>query len=276
MKPPNPRICFLLLGLAGVLTGWRWGAKTEVIYQGADRARYVLLVEEKKTPGVYEHPAGIPPEELERVLLELQYTRPGMVPFTKLGAKERHLFPKEDAAKLAVFLSQALARANAGQRVEFSWRVAARASEKSIFVNYLIHDGVLFVQEGRLQLAFRNIGYEEILETDMLSRLDPLRFYSGMYDLVLPDFAQWPPQNLNAQGEPLRRNWITFPLASLGQIPAPAETPAILESPAPAEPPPAAARSPEERLQQLKKLLDDGLITRQDYDRKKQEILDEL
>ena len=278
MKMRGQRIGWLL-ALGGMLLALRWGSKSQNIYQGPDHSDYVQLVEVKKDHGPFAHPAVFSTQELERVLLELEYVKPGLLPFSKGGGKERQLFPPADAAKLAPYLSQALAQANPSQWVEFSWKVTRRRAEAGFLVNHLIHDGVLFVKDGRLQIAFRNIGYEEILETDMLSRLDPLRSYSGMYDLVLPAFAQWPAPNLDAQGEPARRNWIALPLDTLAQIPEPVAAPAGGQAQEPAAFPPSslpARRSAEERLQELKKLLDQGLITQEDYDRKKQEILDEF
>ncbi|OGP56853.1 MAG: hypothetical protein A2V67_18355 [Deltaproteobacteria bacterium RBG_13_61_14] len=278
MKTRGQRIGWFLM-LAGMLVALRWGSKAETIYQGPDNFNYVQLVEVKKDRGPFEHPAVIPAQELERVLLELEYVKPGLLPFSKGGSKERELFPQADAAQLAPFLSQALKKADPSQWVEFSWKATRRLAQASFLVKYLVHDGVLFVKDGRLQIAFRNIGYEEILETDMLSRLDPLRSYSGMYDLVLPPLGQWPAPNLDAQGEPARRNWIAIPLDTLAQIPEPVAAPAGGEAQEPAvlpPSPPPAQRSAEARLQELKKLLDQDLITQEDYDRKKQEILDEF
>jgi hypothetical protein len=46
--------------------------------------------------------------------------------------------------------------------------------------------------------------------------------------------------------------------------------------PAPTEPAAPAAPSPDEKLRSLAKLRDDGLITEQDYEAKKAELLDQM
>ena len=257
----------VLLILAGTAFALTWGKKSKIIYQAADSNNYVQVVETRKETGPFEHPADLPPARLEPALLQVQYLKPGWFGFGKKSAQPVAAFPPDDAAALSQYLSQALAQAGPDQWVDFSWKVTLRKSEGSIFVNFVVHDGVVFIQNGKLNLAFRNLGYQQILETDLRSRQDPIRTYVGEYDLVLPPNAEWPAQALDAQGQLKRRNWIAFPVAALTDA-----KPKPPEAPAPAAP----ERSVEDRLRELKNLLDQGLITPQDYEHKKQEILREL
>jgi hypothetical protein len=271
----------VLLVLAGTALALTWGKKSKIIYQAADSNSYVQVVETRKETGPFEHPADLSAARIEPVLLQVQYLKPGWLGFAKKSAQPLAAFPPDDAAALAQYLSQALAQAGPDQWVDFSGKITQRKSEGSIFVNYLVHDGVVFMQNGKLNLAFRNLGYQQILETDLRNRQDPIRTYTGEYDLVLPPNAEWPAPALDAQGQPRHRNWIAFPVAALTdaqpQPPtaptAPGLAPAV---PGPAPAPAAPARSVEDRLRELKNLLDQGLITPQDYDHKKQEILREL
>ena len=274
--------------LAGMALASAWGKKSQIIYQGAESNNYVQVIETRKENGPFEHPAALSAGRLEAALLEVQYLQPGLFGFGKKSAKPLAAFPPDEAAALSQYLSQALAKAGSTQWVDFSWKVARRKSEGSIFVNFMIHDGVVFIQNGKLNLAFRNLGYEQILENDMRNRQDPTRSYGGSYDLVLPADAEWPARLLDAHGQPARRNWIAFPLAALaeakpklpetpapqplGQAPAPAAPATAPAAPAPAVP----GRSVEDRLRELKSLRDQGLITPQDYEQKKQEILEGL
>jgi hypothetical protein len=272
--------------LAGMALAW--GKKSQIIYQGAESNNYVQVIETRKENGPFEHPAVLSAGRLEAALLEVRYLQPGLLGFGKKSAKPFAAFPPDEAAALSQYLSQALAKADSAQWVDFSWKVARRKSEGSIFVNFLVHDGVVFIQNGKLNLAFRNLGYEQILENDTRNRQDPTRNYGGSYDLVLPADAEWPARLLDAHGQPARRNWIAFPLAALAEAkPKLPETPApqpLGQAPAapataPAAPAPAPAvpeRSVEDRLRELKSLRDQGLITPQDYEQKKQEILEGL
>src|SRR4030042_3500631 len=139
MRTRGQRIGWFLM-LAGMLVALRWGSKAETIYQGPDNFNYVQLVEVKKDRGPFEHPAVIPAQELERVLLELEYVKPGLLPFSKGGSKERELFPQAGAAQLAPFLSQALKKADPSQWVEFSWKATRRLAQASLLAKSLVHD----------------------------------------------------------------------------------------------------------------------------------------
>ena len=275
----------VLLVLAGTAVALTWGKKSKIIYQGADSNNYVQVVETRKETGPFEHPATLSAALLEQALLQVQYLEPGLLGFGKKQGKPIAAFPPDDAAALSRYLSQALAQAGPDQWVDFSWKATRRKSEGSVFVNFLVHDGVVFIQNGKLNLAFRNLGYEQILDSDMRSRQDPTRASGGSYDLLLPADAEWAAKVLDAKGRPLRQNWIAFPLATLAeakpkllQLPAPQPLggATALTAPTPAPAPAAPERSVEDRLRELKSLLDQGLITPQDYEPKKQEILREL
>ena len=265
------------------------GKKSKIIYQAADSNNYVRVIEVRKGLGPFAHPATLSPALLEPVLLQIQYLRRGLFAFGKNAGKPTQAFPPGDAANLAQYLSQALAQAEPEQWVDFSWKAALRRSQGSLFVNFVIHDGVAFIEDGKLNLAFRNLGYEQVLDSDMRNQQDPIRGYVGANDLALPPNAEWPAKVLDAKGQPTRKNWIAFPLTALSEAKPPLPGPpapqplagaaapvAVPAAPGPAPALSAPVRSPEDRLQELKTLLDRGLITPKDYEQKKQEILKEL
>ena len=81
---------------------------------------------------------------------------------------------------------------------------------------------------------------------------------------------------LDGQQRSTNDHWIRIDLnkfaASTGNQP-------VVKTPGPSEAPPATAQEPadpKERLDKLKELLDSGLITKEDYEVKKQEILEGL
>jgi hypothetical protein len=228
----------------------------------------------------YDHPATISSEQIGRVLAAVAIEEFSFFKWREAGV----IFAPEDAALLAPNLAEALRKAGPEQWVYFSARNVPKAFT---FGAVRFSDGIAFVKAGKLNLVFDNVGYVENVDTQP-SRTDPR------------DAATSQSQRLKARGPdvlgaapPLvsgdrwlgreRTNWLVFDLSAAAPpapMPVPAPAPQIA-APAAAAAPAAtpvsasapASTDPEERLRKLKDLRDKGLITSEEYEKKRQEIL---
>jgi len=231
----------------------------------------------------YDHPATLSSERVATVLAAVEVEEFSLFKWRNEGA----LLVAEDVAKLAPRLTEGLRKATPDQWVYFSVRNVPRAFTLGAV---RFSDGIAFVKDGKLNLVFDNIGYVENVDIQP-SRLDP-RDATTSASLRLAAKA---PDALGA-APPLvpgdrwlgheRTNWLVFDLAPAAEpasrSPAVATTPPTVVVPA-AEVPagaaaapsaqPPAAQDPEERLRRLKDLRDKGLITPEEYETKRQEIL---
>lgn len=240
----------------------------------------------------YDHPALLSNERVAKVLASVEVEEFSLFKWRSEGA----LLVAEDVAQLAPRLTEGLRRAGADQWVYFSVRNVPRYLTLGAV---RFSDGIAFVENGKLNLVFDNIGYVENVDIKP-SRLDP-RDAATSASVRL---AAKSPDALGA-APPLvrgdrwlgheRTNWLVFDLAKVAEsepqaqavvatppaAPAAAPPPPAVVAPAPAAPagPSAASapaptpQDPEERLRRLKDLRDKGLITPEEYERKRQEIL---
>lgn len=243
------------------------------------------------SPTRYEHPATFSSERVGRILAAVGVEEFSFFKWRDEGA----LLAGEDAAQLAPKLADGLRKARADQWVYFSVR---NTPKRMTFGVVRFSDGIAFVKEGKLNLVFDNIAYVENVDT-MPSRMDP-RDAKASENVRLaakaPDVRGGPPA-LVAGDRWLgheRSNWLVFdlspaaatppeppPVAATSAAPAAAAPPlaatapaAVAAAPATAAAAPAAAPAdPEERLRRLKDLRDKGLITADEYEKKRQEIL---
>jgi hypothetical protein len=225
----------------------------------------------------YDHPATISSEQIGRILAAVTIEEFSFFKWREEGTA----FASEDAALLAPNLADALRRAAPEQWVYFSARNVPKAFT---FGAVRFTDGIAFVKAGKLNLVFDNVGYVENVDTQP-SRSDPR------------DAATSQSQRLKAKGPdvlgaapPLvsgdhwlgreRTNWLVFDLSAAAAAVAgapPTPVPQVAAPAAPAATPVSASApastDPEERLRKLKDLRDKGLITSDEYEKKRQEIL---
>ncbi len=227
----------------------------------------------------YDHPATISSERVGRILASVGVEEFSLFKWRSEGV----LLVAEDVAQLAPRLTEGLLRAAPDQWVYFSVRNVPRYLTLGAV---RFSDGIAFVKDGRLNLVFDNIGYVENVDIPK-SRLDP-RDAKTSANVRL---AAKSPDALGA-APPLvrgdqwlgreRTNWLVFDVAPAA-APAP-EPPLVAATPAPAAAPAPALASaastdtpapadPAERLRQMKDLRDKGLITADEYEKKRQEIL---
>jgi len=224
----------------------------------------------------YEHPAELPSERVGKILAAVGIEEFSFFKWRNEGA----LLAAEDVAQLAPRLTEGLRKAGPDQWVYFS----VRSTPKPLSFGVVrFSDGIGFVKNGQLNLVFGNIAYVENVDTTP-SKIDPR-------DATTSDQVRLVVKATDLHGRPPslvpgdrwlgreRRNWLVFDL-SLAAV-QPPEPPPVAATPVPSAPaaaaappaPVAAPADPADRLLRLKNLLDRGLITAEEYEKKRQEIL---
>lgn len=308
---PNPArsrlaACFLALTFAGLLiSACAPGAQLRQVLPETD-TDLKIRTEAATGQGGQRLPLAQPrtmtQAELEAALKILQYRESGL-----LGRSSRNpVFEEFERARLATALARGLANAGPSEQIRF-----ASFSQRSGTLSQLRKtEAVAFVdRDGLLNLAFA--GVHEFAGPDQdffafleLTERDPLQLERGLVALETDH-----PAVAAAPGPGQRPLWIRIDLALTGQDPpAPAPAPALAPAPAvapavapaseplrttpapPAEPEfeAASARRPtevadpapenlhqqlRERLEFLKNLFEDGLISAEEYEQQRREAL---
>lgn len=248
-------------------------------------------------PNHYQHPYTIGHAELKKLLGELTYQeKAGLM---KSG-KQTPVFQPDEIERLTPALAEALAKADAGQRVRF---VSFNLGEALVFAVARKTEGVLFVQPGGyLNIAFNLVNAprqpsENTALSPRYAKVDPLKIETAEIRMT-PEAGYAELHRLaNGQQAPL---WV---VADLGRLPQtkPAAAPAaqapleiaetspqgapVTTRPAQQAVPAPASEQPnedrlwqevKERLRYLKELLDEGLISEKDYEAKKAQLLERI
>ncbi|NLH50168.1 MAG: SHOCT domain-containing protein [Myxococcales bacterium] len=140
---------------------------------------------------------------------------------------------------------------------------------KLLFKDAMLTDGICYFQDGKLNLIFGNIDYQSADPNAEYYRLDP-RERTVINALRLQTnpargYAAPPVVKGDKWLDTDRRNWLVIDPAVFFAKPAEEAKP---ETP--------VKEDPTLRLQKLKELLDQGLITPEEYEQKRQEILKEI
>ncbi len=255
---------------------------------------YVRVAKPDKGLERLDHPADISPEQVQKILAGIKYQRAWINLGELVKAKDYDLFTMEEAGIIAPYLSQGLKESNSSQWVDFSLEV--HRGQFLVFGEDQVTDGVAFVREGKLNLAFRNIS-QKLGQESTPNIVSPLKAYPGSAHLV-PGPGQELRKNQKGKQE---TNWLVIDLKSLSQ-PAEAAKPEVKEEKKPepekvAEPAPAVITQPaavekpqgstepshpkslksvKERLTELREIFDQGLISEDEYNKKREDILKEL
>jgi len=213
----------------------------------------------------YDHPAELTTEQVAKLLTAAEYEEFSFMAWRSKG----RVFIDSEVEKLAKPLAEALAQATPNQWVHFA--VTGQKVELFFKTRHLT-DGICFIQDGRFNLVLGNMNVELINPDKELYKRDPRdRLYTDSLRLkVKPDLGIALPPIV--QGDPWlekeRRNWLTYDLVKFFAAGEPAAEP-VEATP---EPQPDAT----ERLQKLKELYDNGLISEEEYEQKRKEILEDL
>ncbi len=211
----------------------------------------------------FAHPAQIAPERLRDMLGELAYEEYNFMAWRQAGP----VFSEREASRLATALTEALAQATADQWVHFA---VTDMKQELLFKTKHLTDGICYVKDNKLNIVLGNMNLELINPDRELYRADPRdKVYTDSKRLALK-----PDQGIDAPPivpgdkwlEKARRNWVQIDLTTFKTVTTVEE----------ATPTPEPAKDTAARLQELKDLLDKGLITQEEYEQKRKEILGEL
>jgi len=277
------RGAFLILAvlLAGLSARAELFPRSQKVYhQGADT--WVKITPGNKSLRPFDHPRQFTEEAMDRYLASIRYFRPSLPLLTGKKGSEWDLLTAEERAKIAPYLVKAFAQAGPDEWVDFSLGVYRGGT---LLGTYRQSEGVMFVKNGELNIAFRNISLQKTLG-EATTTADPTRTYDSQVRIVPGPGQRLEPSSTRKGKEQDRINWVNMSasqapslrqaakpeteLKETGAEPAPAAAPAPLPPPAPA---PASVR---ERLKELKQLDDEGLISHDEYEKKREEILKQL
>lgn len=237
-------------------------------------------------PRGYDHPWDVEVGKLDAILEAVRYKKGKVI----LGGERLHdAFPAVSRYALLKPIREAFAQVGPDQVVDFSF-VEERSTLK-VFRRLFLTDGVLFRKGGELNIAFRNIAFEQFVGEEQ-ERAEPNR----QDPLESPMRASWTLEPGAGQslatgggggllGSRTYANWIRLDLSRPWvavdgairekAVPAtidvpPSSLPGEVALPDPTPPP-----SPEEaaeRLRFLEELRRDGSISERDYLDKKREL----
>lgn len=216
---------------------------------------WVKLVDQEKGAEPNTHPARVTPTGLRTLLAKVQML-PGGEP----------LFSREDLDRFQGPLAEALGTAGPGDDMVI---FCTSRKDGGFLAPEMTLTARMFVKGDRLHL---------IVQETRLEFAGPARAHVGP---PLPGYGsrtQPSKAALRAEGaETLRPDWLSFPVAEAAKAPEPA--PAAVPVPDPqVHSVPLVVKphkpSAEERLRTLNRLRDEKLVTEEEYQRKRKEILD--
>jgi hypothetical protein len=219
----------------------------------------IQLVRREPGSTANQHPSAIAPAVIGQQLAAIQFVS---------GSVAQRLFSSDEVAELAAPLSQAIA--SAGPDDDLVLLSTSRRGE-----------GFLSPPTGVTARLFVRDGLLQVLVND--TRLDFINKYRGTN--IEPEFAFGSRAKAgsaviqSAEGRSIRPDWLALSLAVAANpsTAAPAVPPAAAAAPAtlPAAPS-ASAEDIERRLTTLKRLRERNLITEEEYQAKRREILRQL
>lgn len=221
-----------------------------------------------------QHPAQLNPDLLRQQLVQLRFDA---------GGTSRPLLASDEAAELVQPLIEALAGAGPGDDVLL---LSSARRGDAVMMRPVAVTARLFVQGGALQFIVNDARYEFY---------DTMRGTNRAPEFTYGSRTRPGSASLRAEGASVvRADWLALPLSAAAAAAAPAvaapAAAAPTAAPAPAAAPAAAApavpllrpRDPgfadevEQRLTTLKRLRDRGLISEEEYQQKRKEILQQL
>jgi len=261
---------------------------------------FTLTLEQHQVEGdivdqTYDHPYEIETSRLLKLLSDLTY----MEQVGILGRETKsHVFQATEIEQLAPALANTLATIDDSQRIRF---ISYNRGKGLIFSTSRETEGVIFIKpDNHFNIAFSLINSEiDLMETTayppVFSNIDPLKRKIANTTVFPPAYAEnhtfetgkqapmWIVANLEKLNQAIRdkadhsvqKEKATTPAATTG--PAIANPPVEKTAPAPATPENTQLHDDiKTKLKYLKELLDEGLIKEQDYNAKKNELLDKL
>jgi len=277
-------VVLLSTGMIGLLSqGCQSPAQPARVACGSCEDQDHLVRLQPAPPGegqvAFAHPFLLSAEDWKVILksIQVQSQKQGFLLFTTKGPVEP-AFTDDEVEYLSTTLSRVFSRASPNERVVFalSRHQSANLTE--------VTSGAWFVNGPSLQLVFANYRYAVTMPSVLeLVWRDPMWTKAGpFYDLVPGDH-----QTVAIEDDPVLRLFsLSLPLLSIAYKPLLLGEPSVsaavpsgstgreLSSP-PTRPSPPS-KSVEERLQMLKRMKEQELITEEEYRAKKRQLLEQF
>ncbi|MBZ0270746.1 SHOCT domain-containing protein [bacterium] len=214
-------------------------------------------------PKGFAHPVTVGADTVAGILSMLTYSEHVFFKWRDRG----EMFNETEVKKLAGPIASAFAQVGPDQWISFS---VTSYKRDLLFKSRRLTTGWMWMEAGeKLNIVMGNFRLEMVNDIDPYDG-DPRKRYQLATYRIDPTPQNLPPP-IDENDEILKRehhNWTIVNVAAVREAQkAKTETPA-------ASPP--APRDSAERLADLKRLFDQGLITQEEYDAKRREILDEL
>jgi hypothetical protein len=256
------RTSLLLLTLAGpiALAGPATAAPEHRTTWESGPYTWVKLQRQEAGAEPNQHPCPLTAGAVTALLAEVQLLDQG---------RTEPLFAAKELAGLQDSLVAALGQAGPGEDLVL---FSTQRVEPGFLAHQLTTTARIFCQGGRLNLIVGDARVDYVSRIPLYSAAPPpeqgSRKRTGSVRLA------------SAAGQSLRADWLALPLPASGAaipVPTPATLPATGAAPAPAATPAAGpAPNAAERLRTLRQLRDQDLISEQEYQQKRQEILNGL
>ncbi len=241
---------------------WSLLKKDNVVFQEGQHT-WVKIEEANDDLEPFNHPVDLSAEDIERALSSITYFKPGFFSITGKEGDEYDLFTDKEIDMIAAPIAEAFSRAGSTEWIDFS---VYNFRGQAFLGNFIITDGVMFIKDGEFNVAFRNMAVKAAPDSRELNTLDPTKSYR--------EFRKVVPHN---DQDKIEDNWLALNLDSMKAQEKEATPPeAEAEAEASDKGPPAEERPAKERLKYLQELYDEGLITEEEYKKKRKEILEDL
>lgn len=263
----------------------------ETIYKRANnQADYVKLdkIRESQAEALaLNHPYKFTEEQMVNMLRTLRYSRKNLIGD---GEKLRYVFELEYINKYAPYLVEAFGKATPFQVV--AWSVAQKRplviirNDRLTQVRMWVVGQELHIEFFKMEAKLQGDYQAQVIGERMIDQSKGLRMelepqegqkfaFNNARELILDLTQDWDRIATNVEAEDAKLQAEIKERKSKYKQPAAAPTTYAPGAPVPAATPTSAKdqQSAEARLTELKKLKDKGLISNQDYDKKKQEIL---
>jgi hypothetical protein len=217
--------------------------------------------DDKPADAGYQHPISLSPEEVHRLLQSIQVRyQPGILHqiFSGSDRQIQPAFTHDEIQRMEAGISKALESATSADRVSFRLK-----HPRGIFTPS-ITTGVVYLKDDRFTVILGNYQYIPSLDArDTYSQFsDPLDTQGSQTTTIVPGPFQ---ELYKSERSRLKNRWLLVDYKALLSTPSQlkTETPQIPES-------------LEEKLNTLKRFRDQGLITEEEYQEKKKELLKEF
>ena len=248
-----------------------------------DQEMSVKLVAQKDRSGDwiekgFEHPWKVDDQTLNALLSSIVFNKGSVI----IGRKKLHpAFPEAERERLLDPIREAFARANPDQYVEFAFH---QRRSWTVFQRVYFTDGILFRKDGRLNCAFRNLGFEELSGIDgeyEPYRGDPTEKPARTQWRLVPQEGQFltPGDGGGLFAAKAFTNWIQLDLNRPWEV---VETPEVEEAPPESEPAaeeatgeepaPMTKEEVQERIRFLEELYRDGALSEAAYREKRKAL----